>query len=176
MKSNHPSQTEQPSHTEEPRLGSNPTAYELATLAARMCPGYCRTNPEAAIEEAMSLVAAVGKVIESKRQGDELRGLAEKFDQDHPAPFEFEKGVKFITGEKTLTRAMPWYRRFERSQGENADQQIALRRANGFTTIAAQVMKEKFEAWKPGARSEQARHGGLARAAKGRSRGKRKKK
>jgi hypothetical protein len=64
---------------------------------------------------------------------------------------KFEKGVKLITKEKRLDRAMPWFRKFIRARAkteELADKAIASLRANGFGSVQLGTLRRDFAEWK----------------------------
>jgi len=138
-------------------------AQELATLAARICPGICQKDPSRAIEIAKALRAEARREISKSGGGKELwkvlceitaeqgrkeaqargeqfderlheelasaydmdlvdnlpRKLVEYLDPIYKKYRSFESGVKYITGEKRLDRAMPWFRKFIKSRTPN---------------------------------------------------------
>ena len=51
---------------------AKPTPSELATLAARICPGLCQQQPARAIELALGLLEAAHEVIESRGEESNL--------------------------------------------------------------------------------------------------------
>jgi hypothetical protein len=64
----------------------------------------------------------------------------------------FESGVKYITGEKRLVRAMPWFRKFIRSRTQNeeaCEMEIVKRRRDGFTPGKLLWLGMHFDLWKP---------------------------
>ena len=64
---------------------------------------------------------------------------------------KFERGVKLITKEKRLDRAMPWFRKFIRSRGkteEYADAEIASLRPIGFHLLQLDTLRRDFKEWK----------------------------
>jgi hypothetical protein len=72
----------------------------------------------------------------------------------------FEPGVKFITGENRLDRAMPWFRKFigSRTPNEQAcNTEIAKARKDGFTGIQLSKFQAAFGGWKTKEKSRIAR-------------------
>lgn len=154
--------------TEELVVVGGPTAYELATLSARICPGLCQQTPAMAIEVAMDLIAAAEKEIQSKRELDALMIAAEKRDEEI-GHLTFTPGVKFITGENVMTRAMPWFRRFIKSRTNSesqAEKQIVHRRANGFGPVKAELLRSAFAEWKLTEKSALAKKSGAVKKRK----------
>jgi hypothetical protein len=63
----------------------------------------------------------------------------------------FESGVKYITGEERLDRAMPWFRKFIGSRTPNEQAcniEIAKARQDGFTVAQSQRLRDDFYDWK----------------------------
>jgi hypothetical protein len=171
-------------------------AQELATLAARICPGICQKDPSRAIEIAKALRAEARREISKSGGGKELwkvmceitadqlrkeaQARGEQFDErfhealpsfydmdlvddlsrklvEYIAPKftkyrSFESGVKYITGEKRLDRAMPWFRKFIKSRTPNeeaCEMEIAKWRKDGFTPGKLLWLAIYFDHWKP---------------------------
>jgi hypothetical protein len=81
--------------------------------------------------------------------------------------FDFERGVKAITGENRLDRALLWFRRFLKSRCSNEDMaqsEIAKYRKEGFASRAPWLLKNEFAKWK---REEKSRNAKMSREARG---------
>jgi hypothetical protein len=88
---------------------------------------------------------------------------------------KFERGVKLITREKRLDRAMPWFRKFIRSRAdteEYADSEIASLRAEGFHLVQLDTLRRDFKKWKVEEKSRVAKQSREARGKRGRVRSK----
>ena len=81
--------------------------------------------------------------------------------------FDFERGVKFITGEDRPDYALPWFRRFLRSRcadEDMAERAMAEYREKRFAPGQPYSLKDEFAKWK---REEKSRNTKLSRAARG---------
>jgi hypothetical protein len=88
------------------------------------------------------------------------RKVAEYFDTVFEKYRSFEPGVKFITREKRLDRAMPWFRKFIRSRTPNeqaCNMEIAKARKDGFTGARLFTLNWDFDGWKVKEKSRMAR-------------------
>jgi hypothetical protein len=84
----------------------------------------------------------------------------------------FERGVKVITGQDRLDRALPWFRRFLNSDFANedkAERAMAEYREKGFAPRELYSLKNAFAKWRTG---EVSRKRSEARAKRGRVRSK----
>jgi hypothetical protein len=82
--------------------------------------------------------------------------------------FDFERGVKFITGQDRLDRALPWFRRFLKSRFANedvAEKAMAEYREKAFAPEQLDSLKDAFAKWRTG---EVSRTRSEARAKRGR--------
>jgi hypothetical protein len=82
----------------------------------------------------------------------------------------FEYGVKYITGEERLDRAMPWFRKFIGSRTPNEQAcniEIAKARQDGFTGVQLRRLRVDFDDWKPTEKSRIARIKSAKRKKKG---------
>jgi hypothetical protein len=73
---------------------------------------------------------------------------------------KFERGVKFITKEKRLDRAMPWFRRFLRARSGSEkiyDNALATCRTSGFAPVQAGTLRTAFAKWKAEQKSRTAK-------------------
>jgi hypothetical protein len=135
-------------------------AFELAVLAARICPVLCQQEPTHAIELAQALLKAAHTAIDPDRELNELAELAQQHDAELEQYRSFEAGVRFITGERRFDRAMPWFRKFIKARSESeqvCDDAIASARANGFTTFQLSSLQGQFTEWKANDKSQTAR-------------------
>lgn len=145
------------------------SAYSLASLAAMICPVTCRKNPSKAISIAHTLVAeAADALADPHYDCRELRQMAEAYDAETDAIGHqpFEAGVKLITAEGRMVRAMPKFRRFLMGLGlkeKQTDQIIVSCRKAGFSPREVRTMNEKFSVWSQTDKSEQARRARAAR-------------
>ena len=90
--------------------------------------------------------------------------------------FDFERGVKFITGEDRLDRALPWFRRFLKSRFANedmAEKAMAEYREKRFAPREPYSLKDEFAKWKRLEKSRNAQGSRKARGKRGRVRSKR---
>jgi hypothetical protein len=91
--------------------------------------------------------------------------------------FDFKRGVKFITGENRLDRALPWFRRFLRSRvaDENmAERAMAESGEKAFTSVGkCYSLKDEFAKWKRPEKSRLAQESRKARGKRGRVRSER---
>jgi hypothetical protein len=81
--------------------------------------------------------------------------------------FDFDHGVKFITGENRLDCALPWFRRFLKSRcasDDIAERAIAEYREKKFAPREPYSLKDEFKKWK---REEKSRNAKLSREARG---------
>ena len=88
--------------------------------------------------------------------------------------FHFERGVKFITGENRLDRALPWFRRFLKSRFANediAERAMAEYREKAFASVEeCYSLKDKFAKWKCQEKSRLAQESRKTRGKRGRVR------
>jgi hypothetical protein len=80
--------------------------------------------------------------------------------------FDFERGVKVITGENRLDRALPSFRRFLKLRFANedlAERAMAEYREKGFAPREPYSLKDEFAKWK---RKEKSRNAKLSREAR----------
>jgi hypothetical protein len=127
--------------------------YELATLAARICPELCLKNPVEAIGRAQRLLAAVS--IEDSVSSD--RVVAEMKDRENrklaTRRVDFQSGVRKITGvEKRGTgrySALYWFERFLKGKdGRKWKVWLETYRRNEFTELELRKLLEEFEDWR----------------------------
>lgn len=93
-----------------------------------------------------------------------LLRAAKRYDKVVGESCKFERGVKLITKERRLDRAMPWFRRFIRSREgteKQADGTIAYYRAKGFGPAQVGILRSAFLVWK---RKEKSRKASINRA------------
>ena len=89
--------------------------------------------------------------------------------------FDFERGVKVITGENRLDRALPSFRRFLKSRFANedmAERALAEYRGKRFAPREPYTLKDEFAKWKRKEKSSNAKLSRVARAKRGRVRSK----
>ena len=89
---------------------------------------------------------------------------AERADKVIGGRCKFERGVKLITRERRLERAMPWFRKFlrERSASEKIyDAALTTAGATGFTSVQVITLRKAFGEWKP---SQKSRSSSVSRA------------
>ena len=116
----------------------------------------------------MDLIAAAENEIQSKSGMDAVMAAAEKHDEEI-GHWAFAPGVKFITGEQVMIRAMPWFRKFIKSRtssDNHAEKQIAYRQANGFGPVKVELMRGAFAEWKITEKSALARKSATAKGRK----------
>ena len=90
--------------------------------------------------------------------------------------FDFERGVKVITGENRLDRALPAFRRFLKSRFANedmAERAMAEYREKRFAPLEPYSLKDEFVKWKRLEKSRLAQGSRKARGKRGRVRSKR---
>ncbi len=147
------------------KSSAEPTAYELAMLAARICPEFCRRDPAAAIGEAIKLLQQAHDVPSTLREGEQImRGVA-KWDAEHAddpsSPFHkgYEAGVKLVTDTKRWSRrppdagALEWFRAFLKSKlktDKAVEHALVGYRKSGFTPGTITRLGAEFRTWKKG--------------------------
>ena len=90
--------------------------------------------------------------------------------------FDFERAVKFITGEGRLDCALPWFRRFLKSRfadEDMAERAMAEYREKRFAPLEPYSLKDEFVKWKRLEKSRLAQGSRKARGKRGRVRSKR---
>jgi len=89
--------------------------------------------------------------------------------------FDFERGVKFITGENRLDCALPWFRRFLQSRFADEDmveRAMAKYREKRFVFGEPYSLKDEFAKWKCEEKSRNAQLSRESRGKRGRVRSK----
>jgi hypothetical protein len=89
-----------------------------------------------------------------------LLRASERYDKVIGAWCKFERGVKFITKEKRLDRAMPWFRRFLRARSGSEkiyDDALATLRTRGFASVQVDTLRAAFAKWKAEEKSRTAK-------------------
>jgi len=98
----------------------------------------------------------IGEAIKKARLAALRSGKVTKFSFDTRYVRSFEPGVKFITREKRLDRAMPWFRKFigSRTPNERAcNMEIAKARKDGFPSPQLLRLTLDFLRWKANEKS-----------------------
>jgi hypothetical protein len=142
-----------------------PTTVEgqarLAKVAVRMNPELCKTNPKQAVELAAKTILRGGAAIADDEIDVDIARLNELFERQ-----PFKGGVKLLTGEKNIDRAVSKFERFMTAtfikDGEAAEW-IKYYRGKGFTLNQMVRLQDAFDPWWKQEKSNRARQSALAK-------------
>src|SRR5215813_10876705 len=127
--------------------------YELATLAARICPELCLKSPVEAIGKAQRLLMAV-QLEDMQADAPLVAAMKDRETEKLAASrLDFREGVKRITGvERRGTgrfSALTWFQRFlEVKDRRKWKALLEIYRRNGFTELEKQKLREEFDDWR----------------------------
>jgi hypothetical protein len=119
--------------------------YELATLAARICPELCLQNPVEAIEKAKALLRAV--ISEDRKSDASLMAAMAKKRAEQQVPYR--DGIKIITGQDRPFRAEVYFERFFKSKHGTKKAKAMLKacKEKGFTGAGVAELQKEFAQW-----------------------------
>jgi hypothetical protein len=127
------------------------TPYELATLAARICPARCIDGPEEAIRAAQKLITAGKSMImvaeamerlEKEEEAEREEALSEK-------NVDWSRGIKEITGEGRRDCGMKRFKQFlECYYPGEAQEQLNTYKRDGFTLLETMILEQDFRDWR----------------------------
>lgn len=158
--------------SDSPTTASEPTIYDLTSLAARICPSLCQTHPNEAIRIAQKLLAAAGEEAELKVALESLEKQSKEA-YGGKIHFTFDEAIKQITGEGRMDRALPPFRRFLKSKSKTekiADDALVTVRKDGLNQRQVDSLADHFQAWRQKDKAVKAR---ASRAKRRKPRGKR---
>ena len=144
------------------------TQAAMARIAARMNPELCKSNPEKAAHLARETILTGGRALVGNSV-DSIVARASKLGEE--VRVSFEHGVKWITGEKNLDRALSKFEKFMASaftkDGEAAEW-IKRYKSKAFTGTQVARFHNAFVPWWKQEKSSQARKSALANKKRGR--------
>jgi hypothetical protein len=132
--------------------------YELATLAARICPELCLKSPVEAIGKAKELLSAV--TVEDWVSDARLVAAMKEKMQKRRCPYK--EGIKIITGEDRPDRAEDYFGRFleyKHSTKKAATAALSVYEAKGFTEAEVVELQKEFVEWWPQHRRKKGKQG-----------------
>jgi hypothetical protein len=132
--------------------------YELATLAARICPELCLKSPVEAIGKAKELLGFV--TIEDWMSDARMVAAIKEKMQKLRRPYN--EGIKIITGQDKPYRAEDYFGRFlEYKHGTKKAKAAALSvyKEKGFTEAEVAKLQKEFAEWWPQHRRKKGKQG-----------------
>jgi hypothetical protein len=121
------------------------TPYELATLASKICPGLCVENPKEAIAVVNRLLSAARRRLWEDEQNE--REVEEAYKYEAETRIDWASGVRSITHEQRLERALKRFTKFIREENPDGVELITCKR-EGFTIEHAQWLEHLYGGWK----------------------------
>src|SRR5262249_17124461 len=140
---------------EESNSPSKVTPYELATLASRIYPERCASDPKEAIAAAQRLLEQAK--ISFKRAEEEKRRDEEEWEALLESRADWVHGVKYITGERRRDRATRWFAEFMQHEAPGND--LSHYKRDGFTLDESESLREKFTKWKKQPKRQKGKQG-----------------
>ena len=130
---------------------SRMTPYELATLASRIDPERCATDPEGAIAAAQMLLIRAENAC--TREEAERRKNEEELDAQYKFEAEtrvgWARGIKEITKERRRDRAIKRFTEFmEHEAPASAKSNVSHYKRDGFTLEEVFNLEDDFTNWK----------------------------
>ena len=123
------------------------TPYDLATLASRIYPDLCGSDPEKAIAFAQTLLIHAKNAIVRREQEDRLNEEEqEAYNEALETRVDWGRGTKDITRESRRDRAIKRFCNFMKQQGLEND--LARYKRDGFTLNDVWHFQHEFEKWK----------------------------
>lgn len=132
--------------------------YELATLAARICPELCLKSPVEAIGKAKELLSAV--TVED--WVSDVRLVAAMKEKMQKLRRPYKEGIKIITEEDRPDRAEDYFGRFleyKHSTKKAAATALSVYEAKGFTEAEVVELQKEFAEWWPQHRRKKGKQG-----------------
>jgi len=132
------------------------TPYQLATLASRIDPERCRTEPGAMLRDAVRFLAGAKYELQRAIQGEKEDEAADEADSEwmDTTRVDWAKGTKEITGEKRRERAARKFTEFVKHQ---APGNLSGYKRDGFTLAETYAFRDKFAEWKKQPKGKQGR-------------------
>jgi hypothetical protein len=136
---------------------SGVTPYELATLASRICPERCFSDPEEAIAAAENLLREAGAAL--WRAYQEEREKEWEQEEAQMPRINWIEAVKQITGQERRDRAVKRFLHFIEHDAEHnglpgrfapcgsPKQQLEYKRRQGFTHWEVSHLQREFTSW-----------------------------
>ncbi len=131
--------------------------YELAILAARICPELCLQSPEEAIGKAKALLVAV-TVEDMVSDARLVAAIKEKMQKRF---YSYKEGIKIITGQDKPYRAEEYFERFLESKHGTKKAKAILKayEEKGFTGTEVAELEKGFAEWWPQHRRKKGKQG-----------------
>jgi len=121
------------------------TPYELATLASRIYPEGCISDPEEAIAAAERLLTeakyASWRAEAKKRKAKEYSA---DYDKWLDTRVDWVRGIKDITRERRRDRATRRFAKFMEDDPED----LSRYKRDGFTMLEVMVLEHQFSSWR----------------------------
>jgi hypothetical protein len=128
---------------EEKASTTGVTPYELATLATRICPELCATDPQRALHHAVDLLNKAEYELWQAKEAEKYSEEAEKtLDEIRE---DWVRGLKQITGERRRERAT---KRFAKFIAHTRPGKLNHYKRNGFTLNEIHDLVQDFTNWK----------------------------
>jgi hypothetical protein len=126
------------------------TPYKLATLASRINPERCTSEPKGAIAAAQELLfqakLAIGREEADRRERkDEAEAILKEWDETH---VDWARGVKKITKEGRRDRAIKLFTQFMKHEPSEHARKLSHYRRDGFTLTDVFHFEDCFTDWK----------------------------
>jgi hypothetical protein len=121
------------------------TSYQLATLASRICPERCTSDPKEAIAAAERLLQGAKVAIERAHQ-EEGRKYWERYEAEIPR-LNWIHALKEITGQNRRDRAVKRFRAYMEHEEPEFKQQVNLYERDGFPADEMFAYQELFRKW-----------------------------
>ncbi len=127
------------------------TPYELATLASRIDPERCASDPAGALAAAQRLLsdakdATWNAEVEERKEAEASEEYEKWQDEKH---LDWVCGIKDITGEHRRDRATRRFTEFmEHELPGTAKQELTVYKRDGFSEVEIHDLELRFTAWK----------------------------
>ena len=126
------------------------TPYELATLASRINPERCTSDPEGAIAAAQELLVQAERACnrekaDRREKKEKLEALQKEWEETH---VDWARGVKEITKEDRRDRAIKLFTQFMEHEPPEHARNLNDYRRDGFTLTQVFYLEDHFTDWK----------------------------
>jgi hypothetical protein len=127
------------------------TPYELATLASRIDPERCASDPAGALAAAQRLLsdakdATWNAEVEERKEAEASEEYLKWQDEKH---IDWVRGIKDITGEQRRGRAEKRFAEFmEHERPRTAKQELTVYKRDGFSEVEIHDLELRFTARK----------------------------
>jgi hypothetical protein len=124
------------------------TPYELATLASRIDPKGCASEPQGAIAGAVTLlfeaICACAREEADWKKSQRVREELNKWETE--SRIDWVRGTRFVTGQRRRERAIKCFCKFMKHQEPEND--LSDYKRDGFTMGDLVRLAPEFERWK----------------------------